>query len=131
MTSPSTFLSPAMLQRHLHGVDYPVSRDELISYAQRECEGGTHPQDECERVMQVLNQLPDREYNGPTDVSKAFGEVARRYLQQASYPARRNDLVTSAQEQGADQVVLDTIILIPDREYPDVNAVIIEITGDV
>ena len=129
MASPTTLPSPAMLQRHLHGIDYPVSRDELISYARRECEGGTHPQDECERVMQVLSQLPDREYDSPVDVSRAFGEVARSYLQQASYPARPADLVTSAQQQGADQVVLDTIVLIPDREYPDVNAVIIAITG--
>jgi hypothetical protein len=63
--------------------------------------------------MQVLNQLHDRLYQGPTDVSKAFGEVARSYLQQASYPARRDQSVASAQEQGADQIVLDTIILIP------------------
>jgi hypothetical protein len=118
-----------MLQRHLHGEHYPASRDDLISYARRECESGNHPQEECERVMQVLSQLPDRQYQGPTDVSKAFGEVARSYLQQASYPARRDQLVASAQEQGADQVVLDTIVLIPDQEYEDVNAVIIEITG--
>jgi hypothetical protein len=36
--------------------------------------------------MPVLNQLPDRQYQGPTDVNKAFGKVARSYLQQASYP---------------------------------------------
>jgi hypothetical protein len=47
----------------------------------------------------------------------------------ASYPARRGDLVASARDQGADQVVLDTIVLIPDEEYPDVDAVIIQIIG--
>jgi hypothetical protein len=75
----------------------------------------------------VLSQLPDREYERPVDVSKGFGEVARGYLGNASYPARRDDLVASARDQGADQVVLDTIILIPDEEYPDVDAVIVQI----
>ena len=92
-----------------------------------ECEGGSYPQSECERVLQVLSQLPDRQYERPVDVSKAFGEVARGYLGNASYPARRDDLVASARDQGADQVVLDTIVVIPDEEYPDVNAVIVQI----
>jgi hypothetical protein len=122
-----TLPSPALVQRHLHGIDYPVSREGLIDYARRQCESGNHPQSECDRVMQVLNELPDREYQRPTDVSKAFGEMARSYLEGASYPARRDDLVTSAREQGADQVVLDTIVLIADQEYSDVDAVIIEI----
>jgi hypothetical protein len=119
--------SPALVQRHLHGVDYPASRDDLVNYARRECEGGSYPQGECERVLQVLSQLPDREYQRPVDVSKAFGEIARGYLQTASYPARRDDLVASARDQGADQVVLDTIVLIPDEEYPDADAVIVQI----
>lgn len=119
--------SPALVQRHLHGVDYPASRDELVNYARQECEGGSYPQSECERVLQVLSQLPDRQYERPVDVSKAFGEVARGYLGNASYPARRDDLVASARDQGADQVVLDTIVVIPDEEYPDVNAVIVQI----
>jgi hypothetical protein len=119
--------SPALVQRHLHGVDYPVSRDDLVSYARRECEGGSYPQDECERVIRVLSQLPDREYQRPVDVSKAFGEVARSYLQNASYPARRGDLAASAREQGADQVVLDAIVMISDEQYEDVDAVIVQI----
>ena len=119
--------SPALVQRHLHGVDYPVSRDDLVSYARRECEGGNHPQDECERVIGVLSQLPDREYQRPVDVSKAFGEVARSYLQNASYPARRGDLAASARDQGADQVVLDAIIMIPDEQYEDIDAVIVQV----
>jgi hypothetical protein len=123
----STRPSPALVQRHLHGVDYPASRDDLVNYARRECEGGSYPQGECERVLQVLSQLPDRQYETPVDVSKAFGEVARGYLDNASYPAQRGDLVASARDQGADQVVLDTIVMIPDEEYPDADAVIVQI----
>jgi hypothetical protein len=52
-------------------VDYPASRYDLVNYARRECEGGNYPQGECERVLEVLSQLPDREYQRPVDVSKA------------------------------------------------------------
>lgn len=126
-TSASTLPSPALVQRYLHGMDYPASRDALVNYARSQCQGGNHPQSECDRVVQVLSQLPDQEYQRPTDVSKAFGQMARSYLQNASYPARRDDLVASARDQGADQVVLDTIIMIPDQDYSDADAVIIEI----
>ena len=60
-------------------------------------------------------------------MSRAFGERAREYLENASYPARRDDLMASARDQGADQVVLDTIIMIPSQEYRNPDAVIVEI----
>ncbi len=119
--------SPALVQHHLHGMHYPATRDDLINYARSQCEGGDHPDSECERVVQILNQLPDREYQRPTDVSKAFGELARNYLARVSYPAGRDDLVASVREQGADDVVLDTIIMIPSQEYRNPDAVIVEI----
>jgi hypothetical protein len=119
--------SPALVQHHLHGVHHPASRDGLIRYARGQCEGGDHPNEECERVVQILSQLPDREYRRPTDVNKAFGELARNYLERASYPAGRDDLVASARDQGADDVVLETIIMIPSQEYRNPDAVIVEI----
>jgi hypothetical protein len=122
-----TLPSPALVQRHLHGMRYPASKDDLVNYARSQCQGGTYPQSECDRVVQVLSELPDRQYQRPTDVSKAFGEMARGYVQNASYPARRDDLVAFAQDQGADQVVLDAIIMIPSQEYQDPDAVIVEI----
>jgi hypothetical protein len=62
---------------------------------------------------------------GTEDQSR--GEQARPYLENASYPARREDLAASAQQQGADQDVVDLIVLIPDDEYADIDAVIVEI----
>jgi hypothetical protein len=119
--------SPALVQRHLHGMHYPASKDDLVNYARSQCQGGNYPQSECDQVVQVLSELPGRQYQRPTDVSKAFGELARGYLENASYPARRDDLVASARDQGADQVVLDTIIMIPSQEYRNPDAVIVEI----
>jgi hypothetical protein len=55
------------------------------------------------------------------------GEQARPYLENASYPARREYLAASAQQQGADPNVVDLIVLIPDDEYADVDAVIVQI----
>ena len=52
---------------------------------------------------------------------------ARPYLENASYPARREDLAASAQQQGADQDVVDLIVVIPDDEYADVDTVIVQI----
>jgi hypothetical protein len=123
--------SPALVQHHLHGMHYPATRDDLINYARSQCEGGDHSDSECERVVQTLSQLPDREYQRPTDVSKAFGELARNYLERVSYPAGRDDLVASAREQGADDVVLDTIIMIPSQDYRNPDAVIVEIEASV
>ena len=64
------------------------------------------------------------EAQGAEDQSR--GEQARPYLENASYPTRREDLATSAQQRGADQDVVDLIVLIPDYEYADVNAVIVQ-----
>lgn len=55
------------------------------------------------------------------------GEQARPYLENASYPARREQLGASVQQQGADQDVVDLIVLIPDDEYADVDAVIVQV----
>ena len=55
------------------------------------------------------------------------GKQARPYLENASYPARREDLAASAQQQGADQDVVDLIVVIPDDEYADVDMVIVQI----
>ena len=49
------------------------------------------------------------------------------YLKNASSPAHREDLAASAQQQGAGQDVADLIVLIPDDEYADVDAVIVQI----
>lgn len=122
---------PALVQRHLHGMHYPAAKEDLVNYARSQCSDSDHPDSECERVVQALNRLPDQHYRRPVDVSKAFGELTRNYLQQASYPANRDDLVATARDQGADDVVIDTIIVIPDRDYEDADAVIVEIEAAV
>ena len=67
----------------------------------------------------------DTDAQGTEDQSR--GEQARPYLENASYPARREDLAASVQQQGADQDVVDLIVLIPEDEYADVDAVIVQV----
>ena len=54
----STRPSPALVQRHLHGLDYPASRDDLVNYARRECEGGSYPQGECDGSCRCSASYP-------------------------------------------------------------------------
>ena len=40
-----------------------------------------------------------------------------KYLKGVDYPASKNDLIKHAQQNGADQRVLDTLKQLPDRSY--------------
>jgi hypothetical protein len=59
--------SPAHLQKFLAGVDYPVSKQDLVEKAKEE---GAD-----EQVMRQLDSLPDRQYGSPVAVSKELGKL--------------------------------------------------------
>jgi hypothetical protein len=59
--------SPIDLQKSLGGVDYPATKDQLIEHAKSK--GGDSS------IIEQLQQIPDREYDGPNAVSKAFSEA--------------------------------------------------------
>jgi hypothetical protein len=67
MASKPEIKSPVELQKHLKGVDYPASKENLIAAAQ---ENGA-PRE----VLDVLRRLPGDEFDSPADVMKAFGEL--------------------------------------------------------
>ncbi len=60
-------VSASTIQLYLKGIDYPVSRDELINHAK----SNGAP----DNVMSFLNRLPEREYRYPTDVEEEFGKM--------------------------------------------------------
>ena len=60
-------VNPIQLQKHLKGVDYPASKEELIEHAKK---NGAD-----EDALAALEQIPDEEYEGPTDVSAAIGDT--------------------------------------------------------
>jgi len=61
----SRTITPVEVQNYLTGVDYPVNKDELIQSAR--------DQDAPDEVLEILNQIPDREYQKPTDVTREIG----------------------------------------------------------
>ncbi len=60
-------VNPIEVQKHLKGIDYPVSKEDLLEHAEK---NGAD-----EALRSLLKELPDDEYETPTDVNKAIGQV--------------------------------------------------------
>lgn len=56
--------SPIEVQKSLKDIDYPVHKKDLIQHAKKH---GAN-----DKVLEVLESLPDKEYSNATDVSKEF-----------------------------------------------------------
>ena len=54
------------VQKALGGISYPATRDQLVEHAK----GKNAGQD----ILDALQSLPDREYDGPNEVSKAVAK---------------------------------------------------------
>lgn len=53
--------NPIEIQKYLSGVDYPVTKEQLLEKARDNGAG--------EDVLAALEKLPERDYNGPNAVS--------------------------------------------------------------
>ncbi|MBD3885586.1 DUF2795 domain-containing protein [Phormidium tenue FACHB-886] len=62
-----TKVNPIQLQKFLKGIDYPAKKEDLLSHAKQ------HGADE--NVLSTLEQLPEEEYETPTEVSQAVGSI--------------------------------------------------------
>lgn len=51
--------NPIQIQKFLSGIDYPASKDTIVSTAEKE---GAD-----DDVLNALKQIPDQEYDAPTD----------------------------------------------------------------
>lgn len=58
-------VNPIELQKHLKGMEYPASRQDILD----------HVGDADADLRSTLERLPDEEYESPTDVSKAVGDL--------------------------------------------------------
>jgi Protein of unknown function (DUF2795) len=54
------------VQKALGGISYPATRDQLVEHAR----GKNASKD----ILDALQSLPDREYDGPNEVSKAVAK---------------------------------------------------------
>ena len=55
--------NPIQIQKFLGGVDYPAGKDQILAAAR---ESGAD-----DAVLDALEGIPDRDYDGPTGVSEA------------------------------------------------------------
>jgi hypothetical protein len=60
-------VNPVQVQKFLGGIDYPCSKQDLIDTAKG--------QGADKNVISTLEQLPDKNYDSPTDVTKAIGDI--------------------------------------------------------
>ena len=59
--------SPATIEKHLSGMDYPAGKQQLSQHAQQQ----NAPQD----VLRVIDRMPDREYGSAADVAQGIGRA--------------------------------------------------------
>jgi hypothetical protein len=59
--------SPANVQTHLKGAQYPATKEDLISTAKQ----NGAPKE----IMDILERMTEEEFGGPQDVMKAYSEV--------------------------------------------------------
>jgi hypothetical protein len=57
---------PIRIQKFLGGLDYPATRESLLAHAK---DSGADTE-----VLEALNNIPDKEYDGPTAVSSAVSD---------------------------------------------------------
>ena len=60
-------VNPIHIQKFLKGMDYPAAKDDLVFHAE--------DQGADDETLDLLEQLPDQEYETPAEVSKALGEI--------------------------------------------------------
>lgn len=61
-------VNPIQVQKFLGGVHYPVEKRELLDRAKQQGADDT--------VMRTLQALPDKKYEGPSEVSKEIGKLS-------------------------------------------------------
>ncbi len=62
-----SMVNPVQVQKFLSGVNYPVSKEDLIRKAKEE---GAD-----ENVIKTLEDIQQEEFNSPADVSEAIGKI--------------------------------------------------------
>ncbi len=60
-------VNPIQLQKHLSGVDYPASKEDLVKHARQ--------RGADQDALNTLESLPRDTFNSPNDVSEAIGNL--------------------------------------------------------
>jgi hypothetical protein len=65
-TSANRRISPVQMQKHLKGVNYPASKDDLVRRAQQN--------NASREIVDSIRHLPADSFGSPKDVMKALGK---------------------------------------------------------
>ena len=86
-------LNPAQLERYLKGVNYPVSKAELVKHMDR-CGAD-------ESICSAISGLPNQSYDSPSAVNRAIGALQQENAQQGNVQQdqERPDYDRNHQEQ--------------------------------
>ncbi|HUS57904.1 MAG TPA: DUF2795 domain-containing protein [Planctomycetota bacterium] len=60
-------VSPAQVEKFLKGIDFPAGKQDIINHAKQN--------KATDDVMQLLQQMPDKDYASAADVAKEIGKV--------------------------------------------------------
>lgn len=60
-------ISPVQMQKHLKGVNYPASKNDLVKQAQNN--------NASDEIVDKIRTLPADSFGGPKDVMKALGQT--------------------------------------------------------
>ena len=58
--------SPAMVTKHLKGIQFPCDRDELVKHAKKQGADGD--------VLALIRSMPEGQYANMADVMKGYGK---------------------------------------------------------
>uniref|UniRef100_A0A942SYF2 DUF2795 domain-containing protein n=1 Tax=Neobacillus citreus TaxID=2833578 RepID=A0A942SYF2_9BACI len=60
--------NPIEIQKYLSGIDYPASKDDIVTTAEKEGATG--------EALEALKNIPDGDYDAPTAVSSAVSDAS-------------------------------------------------------
>jgi deoxyribose-phosphate aldolase len=66
--------SAASVAKLLKGIDFPVGKDDLVKQIQQN-KGEVEDDDNIDTVIDIINQMSDKQYNSMTDVEHEVGQV--------------------------------------------------------
>jgi hypothetical protein len=60
-------VSPAQVEKSIKGIRFPASKQDLVQQAESN--------NANEDVLNILENVPDKQFNSPVDISKAIGKM--------------------------------------------------------
>ncbi|HOX41117.1 MAG TPA: DUF2795 domain-containing protein [bacterium] len=61
---------PANIMKHMKGIKFPATKDEIVKIAQGKDQGP-----DTEDVVGVLKKLPEKDYTSPAEILKEVGKI--------------------------------------------------------